>query len=77
MSLVPEAARTRTVGHLILQQQRIDLTPRIVLIPHTDLIRLALSEILTDESNAIHLRSMNLCERPGTRTAGPAMSSIM
>ena len=53
---MPEAVRTRTVGRLILQQQRIDHTPRI------DLIRQAFSEILTDESNEVHLQSMNLCE---------------
>jgi hypothetical protein len=39
MSLVPEAARTRTVGRLILQQQRIDLIPRTDLTPRIDLIR--------------------------------------
>jgi hypothetical protein len=55
-SLVPEAVRTRTVGRLILQQQRTDHIPRI------DLIRQAFTEILTDESNEVHLQSMNLCE---------------
>jgi hypothetical protein len=56
MLLAPEAVRTRTVGRLILQRQRIDPTPRI------DLIRQAFSEILTDESNEVHLQRMNLCE---------------
>ena len=59
---MPEAVRTRTVGRLILQQQRTDHTPRIDLIPRTDPIRQAFSEILTDESNEVHLQSMNLCE---------------
>ena len=56
MLLGLEAVRTRTVGHLILRRQRTDPTP------HTDLIRWAISEILTDESNEVYLKSMNLCE---------------
>ena len=45
-----------------IKQQRTDHTPRIDLIPRTDPIRQAFSEILTDESNEVHLQSMNLCE---------------
>ena len=62
-SLVPETVRTRTVGRLILQQQRTDPTP------HTQLIRQAFSE--TEMSGTLRDKMARLTptQRPTVKDA--------
>jgi len=66
----------------LLWKRPLSLPPPLLLslpkrLPRTVIhLRQALSETPTDGLNGANLRNMNLCERPGTHMAGPAMLSI-